>query len=54
MKGRFFRKVLSFVLAVALLVTGIGFAKVQKTNAATTVGSAADYTGSYRTDYNIK
>lgn len=44
MKGRFFRKVLSFVLAVALLVTGIGFAKVQKTNAATTVGSAADYT----------
>lgn len=44
MKRKIFKKSLSFVLAIALLVTGISIVNTQKTNAATTVGSAADYT----------
>lgn len=44
MKRKIFKKSLSFVLAIALLVTGIGIVNTQKAKAATTVGSAADYT----------
>lgn len=44
MKRKIFKKSLSFVLAIALLVTGISIVNTQKAKAATTVGSAADYT----------
>lgn len=44
MKGRIFKKILASVLAVALLITSMSFVNTQKTSAATTVGSAADYT----------
>lgn len=43
MKGKFFKKILSSVLAIALLVTGMSITGTQKAKAAT-VGSAADYT----------
>lgn len=44
MKRKIFKKSLCFVLAIALLVTGISIVNTQKAKAATTVGSAADYT----------
>lgn len=44
MKGKFFKKILSSVLAIALLVTGMSITGTQKAKAATTLGNAADYT----------
>ena len=44
MKRKFFRQMLASILAVALLVTGMSVMKTQETKAATTLGSAADYT----------
>ena len=44
MKVRMFKKILSSVLAIALLVTGMSIADTQKAKAAATVESAADYT----------
>lgn len=44
MKGKFFKKILSSVLVIALLVTGMSITGTQKAKAATTVGNTADYT----------
>ena len=44
MKGKFFKKILASVLAIALLVTGMSITGTKDTKAATNVGSAADYT----------
>lgn len=43
-KGKFFKKILSSVLVIALLVTGMSITGTQKAKAATTVGNTADYT----------
>lgn len=44
MKGKFFKKILASVLAIALLVTGMSITGTKDTQAATNVGSTADYT----------
>lgn len=44
MKGKFFRKILASVLAIALFVTGISIASTKNAKAAANIGSAVDYT----------
>lgn len=44
MKGKFLKKILASVLAIALLVTGMSITGTKNAKAATNVGSAADYT----------
>lgn len=44
MKGKFFKKILASVLAIALCVTGMSIVGTKDTKAAANVGSAADYT----------
>lgn len=44
MKGKFFRKILASVLAIALFVTGISIVSTKNAKAAANIGSAVDYT----------